>query len=252
MSHGINDYLRNLEEKSKLNKILTDDHTDVSVSLDLYTAEYKGARIRFELDDKTVDLNTEDLRVVVYGEKKTTSKLDQIIALAIDYQVVSTFNIHKIDEDYFDDLKDSLKDDLKDLHESESAKVYEKIVQWLEDIKDSDYDEEIIKNQLKKYDINDKTDHFIITRDHKGTSIKYNTEKNKFTLKNTSSYKKKFTPDEVVADFDNHKFDEVIRDIVHKKIYNDRRLDLDDGLSDLYSSLGRTSYLEDGDLSDEI
>lgn len=245
MSTDINSYLRNLQENARLNNLLTDDSSEVTVGLDLYTGEYKGARVKFEKDGATIYINTAESSVVIYDEKRSSEKLETLTSLAIDYEVINKFNIYKLDEDYFADLKDSISTDMQDLFERESKDFEEELVEVLKEIKESDYSPELVDEHFRRFKINEKSDHLVLARQLHGTSIKYNTGKNKFTVKNITSYKNKFQPDDRVTGFDTYKFNEVIRNLNHKKNYNERRSELDDGLSDSYSSLTGLSFFED-------
>ena len=219
MSQDINYYLRDLVDKSKINKLLADDETDISLILDLYTADYKGSRIKFRYKDHDVIIDTEDRKIVTYDSKKSTKNLDTITALSLNHEILRLFNVYKIDSEY----------------NLESEKIKDYLIAYLKEIKENDYDEKLIASLINKSTFDKKDDHFILRRNINGTTIKYNSSKNKFTIKNNSSFKEKFKADEVVEEFDLGKFNHIAENIIQRKVYEKKRIDLDDGLSELDS-----------------
>lgn len=232
MSQDINNYLRDLVNKSKINKLLADDDTDISLILDLYTAQYKGARIKFHYKDLSVDIDTEDRKIVSFNSRKTTRNLDPITALTLDYEILRSFNIYRLDEDYFEDLTDSFAKEIKSEYNTESEKLEDYLKNYLKEVKENNYDEKLVASLLNKSTFNQKDDHFILRREINGSTIKYNSSKNKFTVKNDYNYKDKFNVDELIEGFESSKFNEIAENISRKKIYQQKRLDLDDGVSE--------------------
>lgn len=232
MSQDINHYLRDLVDNSKINKLLADDDTDISLILDLYTAQYKGARIKFHHKGLSVDIDTEDRQIVVYDSRKSTRNLDPITALTLDYEILRLFNIYKLDEDYFEDLTDTISHEIKNEYNKESKKLEKYLKEYLKEIKENNYDEKLVASLINKSKVNQKDDYFVLHRDINGSTIKYNSAKNKFTIKNNYSYKEKFTAEEIVEGFESSKFNQVAENLSQRKIYEQKRLDLDNGVSE--------------------
>ncbi|WP_073997395.1 hypothetical protein [Anaerococcus urinomassiliensis] len=232
MSQDINYYLRDLVDNSKINKLLADDETDISLILDLYTADYKGSRIKFHYKDQEVTIDTEDRKILSYCGKKVTENLDVITALSLDYEILRLFNIYKLDEDHFEELGENFQAEIKNEYNHESKKLEDYLIEYLKDIKENDYDEKLIGSLINKSIFNKKDDHFVLSRGINGSTIKYNSSKNKFTIKNNYSFKEKFKTDEIIKDFDVAKFNQVAESISQRKIYEKKRIELEDGISE--------------------
>jgi len=232
MSQDINYYLRDLVDNSKINKLLADDETNISLILDLYTADYNGSRIKFNYKNREVYVDTEGRKIVAYNGKKTIENLDAITALSLDYEILRLFNVYKLDEDHFEELGESFQAEIKNEYNHESKKLEDYLIEYLKDIKENDYDEKLISSLISKSTLNKKDDHFVLHREINGTTIKYNSSKNKFTIKNNYSFKEKFKADEIIKDFDIAKFNQVAESISQRKIYEKKRIELDDGISE--------------------
>ena len=232
MSQDINYYLRDLVDNSKINKLLADDETDISLILDLYTADYKGSRIKFHYKDQEVTIDTEDRKIVSYYGKKVTENLDVITALSLDYEILRLFNIYKLDEDQFEELGENFQAEIKNEYNHESKKLEDYLIEYLKDIKENDYDEKLIGSLINKSIFNKKDDHFVLHRGINGSTIKYNSSKNKFTIKNNYSFKEKFKTDEIIKDFDVAKFNQVAESISQRKIYEKKRIEIDYEISE--------------------
>lgn len=232
MSQDINYYLRDLVDNSKINKLLADDETDISLILDLYTADYKGSRIKFHYKNREVYVDTEGRKIVAYNGKKTVENLDDITALSLDNEILRLFNIYKLDEDHFEELSENFQTEIKNEYNHESKKLKDYLIEYLKDIKENDYDEKLIGSLINKSTFNKKDDHFVLHRDINGSTIKYNSSKNKFTIKNNYSFKEKFKADEIIKDFDIAKFNQVAESISQRKIYEKKRIEIDYEISE--------------------
>ncbi len=254
MSNEINNYLKKLHDKTKLNKILSDDQTDVSLKIDLYTGEYKGASLKFIKDSKEVKLDTESKKIIVKDGKKTIENLDQLLALAIDYEVVSDFRPNKVDDDHFRDLRETIEAELEEVSSYQSQKIYNETKKKLHEIVEKDYDKKLIKDIIKYFKISEKGDHLILERYYGNTRIKYNSGKDKLTIKNDYKYKEKVKPKELDKDFNSGLFMDVVYDLYKKKLYEEKRMDIDDGLAESfnpYANAGIMKLEKDVDLDQD-
>ena len=243
MPSEINEYLNKLHENSKLNKLLSDDDTEINVNVDVYSGQYTGADLRFYHKDKLVDLSTRDRRILVSEGKKSSETLEPITALAIDKAVLQIFNPNRVDEDNFKDQAESIEAEIEAISASDSLKVINALASKLSEIQTSDYNEELIKDLVKSTDIKNKGDHLVIERYLNGTHVKYNAGKDKLTVKNNYNFKEKSKLSDLVKDFDSNLFLSVIENYYHKKMYNEKRLDLDDGIGEYYDSFPNGSVI---------
>ena len=232
MSQDINYYLRDLVDRSKISKLLSDDETDISLILDLYTTQYRGARISFRHKGQDVYIDTEERKIVTNNGKRKTRVLDAVSSLTLDSEILRLFNIYKLDEDYFEEIKENIADELKAKYNQETKDLEDYLKNYLSDIKNNDYDEKLIGSLINKSKFNQKDDHFVIVRTINSSTIKYNSAKRRFVIKNNYNYKNKFSPDDACEGFDIGKFNEVVEKLARKKALAEKRLDLDDGLVD--------------------
>lgn len=241
---NIKNKLSKLADENKIQGLFLDEESLVSVILDLDTIEYKGVYLKFRYDDAIVEINTaiSSLKINNDGEICRES-LDDLLKAHIDMVAVDKFNINKLDEDYFKDLEESLEDEIAHLNDKKSKKIFENVRSSLEEIHQADYSYENINDILKRFEITEKSNHYIVEKQIGTTKIKYNTGKGKITIKNLYDYKKKFSPDEYVADFNEAKFIEAIQEINRKRRYNKARMEMEDGVDEPYPSYSSSSGL---------
>mgnify|MGYP006908186699 CR=1 FL=1 len=247
-ANSIKKKLNRLSNENKIQTLFFDEESDVLIILDLETIEYKGVYIKYEYEGSVIELNTatNSLKVNDDGDVSRT-KIDPLIRKSLDKVAVSKFNVKKVDEDYFTDLEDIFNDDIETIQDEETNEIYKTVKDTIKEIHDKAYDKDFITNQVKKFDIIEKKDHFNLERYVGASKIKYNSAKNKITVRNNYNFKEKFTFTDVVADFNTAVFLEVIREYYRKKEFDRRRLSLDDAFIDGYPVFTHTAALGDKD-----
>lgn len=240
--------LNRLSNENKIQTLFFDEESDVLIILDLETIEYKGVYLKYDDEGSVVEINTatNSLKVNDDGQISRT-KIDPLIRKSLDKVAVSKFNVKKIDEDYFSDLEDIFKDDIEAIQDEESEEIYKTVKETIKEIHNKDYDKDFIINQIKRFEIVDKKDHFNLERYIGSSKIKYNSAKNKITVRNSYNFKEKFTFTDVVNNFNTAVFLEVIRDYYRKIEFDKRRLSLDDSFIDGYPVFTHTAALGDKD-----
>lgn len=240
--------LNRLSNENKIQTLFFDEESDVLIILDLETIEYKGVYLKYDDEGSVVEINTatNSLKVNDDGQISRT-KIDPLIRKSLDKVAVSKFNVKKIDEDYFSDLEDIFKDDIEAIQDEESGEIYKTVKETIKEIHNKDYDKDFIINQIKRFEIVDKKDHFNLERYIGSSKIKYNSAKNKITVRNNYNFKEKFTFTDVVNNFNTAVFLEVIRDYYRKIEFDKRRLSLDDAFIDGYPVFTHTAALGDKD-----
>lgn len=247
-ANSIKKKLNRLSNENKIQTLFFDEESDVLIILDLETIEYKGVYLKYEYEGSVIELNTatNSLKVNDDGDVSRT-KIDPLIRKSLDKVAVSKFNVKKVDEDYFTDLEDIFNDDIETIQDEETNEIYKTVKDTIKEIHDKAYDKDFITNQFKKFDIIEKKDHFNLERYVGASKIKYNSAKNKITVRNNYNFKEKFTFTDVVADFNTAVFLEVIREYYRKKEFDKRRLSLDDAFIDGYPVFTHTAALGDKD-----
>lgn len=247
-ANSIKKKLNRLSNENKIQTLFFDEESDVLIILDLETIEYKGVYLKYEYEGSVIELNTatNSLKVNDDGDVSRT-KIDPLIRKSLDKVAVSKFNVKKVDEDYFTDLEDIFNDDIETIQDEETNEIYKAVKDTIKEIHDKAYDKDFITNQVKKFDIIEKKDHFNLERYVGASKIKYNSAKNKITVRNNYNFKEKFTFTDVVADFNTAVFLEVIREYYRKKEFDKRRLSLDDAFIDGYPVFTHTAALGDKD-----
>lgn len=247
-ANSIKKKLNRLSNENKIQTLFFDEESDVLIILDLETIEYKGVYLKYEYEGSVIELNTatNSLKVNDDGDVSRT-KIDPLIRKSLDKVAVSKFNVKKVDEDYFTDLEDIFNDDIETIQDEETNEIYKTVKDTIKEIHDKAYDKDFITNQVKKYDIIEKKDHFNLERYVGASKIKYNSAKNKITVRNNYNFKEKFTFTDVVADFNTAVFLEIIREYYRKKEFDKRRLSLDDAFIDGYPVFTHTAALGDKD-----
>ncbi|MFO3717637.1 hypothetical protein AB9Q04_04615 [Anaerococcus sp. ENR1011] len=247
-ANSIKKKLNRLSNENKIQTLFFDEESDVLIILDLETIEYKGVYLKYEYEGSVIELNTatNSLKVNDDGDVSRT-KIDPLIRKSLDKVAVSKFNVKKVDEDYFTDLEDIFNDDIETIQDEETNEIYKTVKDTIKEIHDKSYDKDFITNQVKKFDIIEKKDHFNLERYVGASKIKYNSAKNKITVRNNYNFKEKFTFTDVVADFNTAVFLEVIREYYRKKEFDKRRLSLDDAFIDGYPVFTHTAALGDKD-----
>ncbi|WP_394011200.1 hypothetical protein [Anaerococcus cruorum] len=247
-ANSIKKKLNRLSNENKIQTLFFDEESDVLIILDLETIEYKGVYLKYEYEGSVIELNTatNSLKVNDDGDVSRT-KIDPLIRKSLDKVAVSKFNVKKVDEDYFTDLEDIFNDDIETIQDEETNEIYKTVKDTIKEIHDKAYDKDFITNQVKKFDIIEKKDHFNLERYVGASKIKYNSAKNKITVRNNYNFKEKFTFTDVVADFNTAVFLEVIREYYRKKEFDKRRLSLDDAFIDGYPVFTHTAALGDKD-----
>ncbi|WP_394018775.1 hypothetical protein [Anaerococcus cruorum] len=247
-ANSIKKKLNRLSNENKIQTLFFDEESDVLIILDLETIEYKGVYLKYEYEGSVIELNTatNSLKVNDDGDVSRT-KIDPLIRKSLDKVAVSKFNVKKVDEDYFTDLEDIFNDDIETIQDEETNEIYKTVKDTIKEIHDKSYDKDFITNQVKKFDIIEKKDHFNLERYVGASKIKYNSAKNKITVRNNYNFKEKFTFTDVVADFNTAVFLEVIREYYRKREFDKRRLSLDDAFIDGYPVFTHTAALGDKD-----
>ena len=240
--------LNRLSNENKIQTLFFDEESDVLIILDLETIEYKGVYLKYEYEGSVIELNTatNSLKVNDDGDISRT-KIDPLIRKSLDKVAVSKFNVKKVDEDYFTDLEDIFNDDIETIQDEETNEIYKTVKDTIKEIHGKAYDKDFITNQVKKFDIIEKKDHFNLERYVGASKIKYNSAKNKISVRNNYNFKEKFTFTDVVADFNTAVFLEIIREYYRKKEFDRRRLSLDDAFIDGYPVFTHTAALGDKD-----
>ena len=247
-ANSIKKKLNRLSNENKIQTLFFDEESDVLIILDLETVEYKGVYLKYDDEGSVIEINTatNSLKVNDDGYVSRT-KIDPLIRKSLDKVAVSKFNVKKVDEDYFTDLEDIFNDDIETIQDEETHEIYKTVKDTIKEIHDKAYDKDFITNQVKKFDIIEKKDHFNLERYVGASKIKYNSAKNKITVRNNYNFKEKFTFTDVVADFNTAVFLEVIREYYRKKEFDRRRLSLDDAFIDGYPVFTHTAALGDKD-----
>ncbi|MBP2070422.1 hypothetical protein [Anaerococcus nagyae] len=248
-SKGIENKLGKLADENKIQGLFLDEESIVSIILDLETIEYKGVYLKYSDDGTVVEINTaiSSLKVNDNGQIHR-GKLDDIVRASIDKAAISKFNINKLDEDYFKEVEESLDEKIIKLNYIKTEKIYYEVEEALKEIDESDYDYDLIKEKLKKFDIKEKSNHYILERYMGINKIKYNTSKSKFTIKNNYDFKEKINLNDDIDGFDETRFIEAIKEIKHKREYHKARLELDDGIDEDYPSYATGTGLIDKEL----
>lgn len=247
-ANSIKKKLNRLSNENKIQTLFFDEESDVLIILDLETIEYKGVYLKYEYEGSVIELNTatNSLKVNDDGDVSRT-KIDPLIRKSLDKVAVSKFNVKKVDEDYFADLEDIFNDDIETIQDEETNEIYKTVKDTIKEIHDKAYDKDFITNQVKKFNIIEKKDYFNLERYVGSSKIKYNSAKNKITVRNNYNFKEKFTFIDVVADFNTAVFLEIIREYYRKKEFDKRRLSLDDAFIDGYPVFTHTAALGDKD-----
>lgn len=247
-ANSIKKKLNRLSNENKIQTLFFDEESDVLIILDLETIEYKGVYLKYDDEGSVVEINTatNSLKVNDDGDVSRT-KIDPLIRKSMDKVAVSKFNVKKVDEDYFTDLEDIFNDDIETIQDEETNEIYKAVKETIKEIHDKAYDKDFITNQVKKFDIIEKKDHFNLERYVGASKIKYNSAKNKITVRNNYNFKEKFTFTDVVNEFNTAVFLEVIRDYYRKIEFDKRKLSLDDADIDGYPVFTHTAALGDKD-----
>lgn len=245
---NIKNRLDKLCNENKIQTLFFNEESEVLIILNLETVEYRGVYIKYEQEGSVIEINTatNSLKVNDNGGVSRT-KIDPLIRKSLDKVTVSKFNVNKIDEDYFSDLENVFEDDIVQIQDEKTKKIYKKVKETLKEIHDKDYDKYFIIDQLKRFDFVDKKDHFNLERYIDSSKIKYNSLKNKITVRNDYNFKEKFSFTDVVNDFDTALFLEIIRKYYRKKEFDQRRMSLDDAFIDGYPVFTHTAALGDKD-----
>ena len=247
-ANSVKKKLNRLCNEDRIETLFFDEESDTLIILDLDTIVFKGVYIKYRDNDSIIEINTatKSLRVNNDGEI-SRGKIDPLTKKYIDKIAVEKFNIKKLDEDYFADLKESIDDEICEIQDEKSKEVYQTVKDTLKEVHERNYDKDFIISQMKKFDIIEKKDHFNLERHIGATKVKYNSAKNKVTVRNDYNFKERFEFSDVVSDFNTGAFWEIVKNHYHKIAYDKRRLSLDDAFIDQYPVFTHTAALGDKD-----
>ncbi|WP_295883371.1 hypothetical protein [uncultured Anaerococcus sp.] len=247
-ANSVKNKLIKLCNEDKIQTLFFDEESDTLIILDLETIEYKGVYIKYRDKDSIIEINTATNSLKVNNNGKISrGKIDPIISKNLDRVAVEKFNVKKLDEDYFTDLEETIDDEISEIHDDKSREVYQTVRETLKEVHDKNYDKDFIIGQMKKFNIIEKKDHFNLERYVGATKVKYNSAKNKITVRNDYNFKEKFEFKDVVSDFNTGAFLEIVKNYYHKRAYDKRRLSLDDAFIDPYPVFTHTAALGDKD-----
>lgn len=245
---SIENKLKRLANENKIQAIFLDEDSEALIILDLQTIEYKGVYLKYEDQGSLVEINTATNSLKINNDGEISrAKIDKLVRKSLDKAAVSKFNIKKADEDYFSDLEDIFKDDIETIQDEETNKIYERVRETIKEIHNKDYDKDFIIDQIKRFEIIEKKDHFNLERHIESSKIKYNSSKNKITVRNNYNFKEKFTFKDLVKDFNTAVFLEIVREYYRKQEFEKRKLSLDDTFIDGYPVFTHTAALGDKD-----
>lgn len=248
-SKSIENKLEKLANENKIQGLFLDEESTASIILDLETIKYKGVHLKYSDDGAVVEINTAISSLKINdGSKIHREKLDDIVRANIDKVAVSKFNINKLDDDYFKEVEESLDEEIIKLNYIKSEKIFNELNEALKEIDKKDYDYDLIKEKLKKFDIKEKSNHYILERHIGASKIKYNTSKSKFTVKNNYNFKEKINLNEDFDGLEEAKLIEAIKDLNHKREYRKARLELDESIDEGYPSYVTGTGLIDKEL----
>lgn len=243
--------LTKLLNENKMQTLFLKEDSDVYLILDLETMEYRGCYLSFDYQENLIRINTANGTVSVYGKESYKENLDLLILKSIDLIAISHLNFNKLDDDYVEDLEESLKLEIEELENQQSKEISASVKEFFKEVDENNYQKDFISDNIKHFKYEEKIDGFNLLRRIGGSKIKYSSAKGKISIKNHKSYKEKFAPKDIVSDFNENLFNEIIEEYFHKKKYEELRANLDDGLAENISFYHSTG-LELGDMDDNF
>lgn len=232
--------LTKLLNENKMQTLFLKEDSDAYLILDLETMEYRGCYLSFDYQENLIRINTANGTVSVYGKESYKENLDLLILKSIDLIAIGYLNFNKLDDDYVEDLEESIKLEIEELENQKSKEISASVKEFLKEVDENNYQKDFIKENLRHFKYEEKKDGFNLHRRIGGSKIKYSSSKAKLSIKNHQSYKEKFAPKDVVGDFNEELFNEIIEEYFHKKQYHELRANLDDGLAENISFYNTT------------
>lgn len=232
--------LTKLLNENKMQALFLKEDSDAYLILDLETMEYRGCYLSFDYEGNMIRINTAKGSVSVYGKDYYKENLDLLILKSIDLIAISHLNFNKLDDDYVEDLEESIKAEIEELENQKSKEISDRVKEFLKDVHENNYQKDFISDSIKHFKYEEKKDGFNLQRRFGGSKIKYSSAKAKLSIKNHQSYKEKFAPKDIVSDFNESLFNEIIKEYFHKKKYEELRTNLDDGLAENISFYNTT------------